>query len=79
VCLLALVAVASASAQPKSCPELAAEIAAQLDASGVKAYQIDIVAAGEVGDKQVVGSCENGGKKITFKRTSKSKSARAKR
>ncbi len=70
-CLLALVAAASASAQPKSCPELAAEIAAQLDANGVKGYQIDIVAAGEVGNKQVVGSCENGQKKITFRRITK--------
>jgi Protein of unknown function (DUF1161) len=73
-CVLVLIATAPASMQPKSCPELAAEIAAQLDAKGVKAYQLDIVEAGEVGGQQVVGRCENGTKRITFKRAAKSKS-----
>jgi Protein of unknown function (DUF1161) len=76
VCLLSLIAVAPASAQKKGCEELAAEIAAKLDAKGVKGYQLDIVAAGEVGDKTVVGSCEAGAKKITYTKDAASKSSR---
>jgi len=78
VCVLSLMAVAPAFAQKKGCEELAAEIAAKLDAKGVKGYQLDIVAAGEVGDKAVVGSCEAGAKKITYKKSGASKSSSAK-
>jgi hypothetical protein len=63
--LLLLTAV-PAPAEQKSCAELAAEIAAQLEAKGVKGYKLDIVDAGDVGKKQVVGTCENGAKKITY-------------
>jgi Protein of unknown function (DUF1161) len=73
VCVL-LAAATPVPAQPKSCPELAAEIAAQLDAKGVKSYQLDIVEAGEVGGRQVVGSCDSGARRIIFKRVAKSKS-----
>jgi len=76
VCLLSLMAVAPAFAQKKGCEELAAEIAAKLDAKGVKGYQLDIVAASEVGDKTVVGSCEAGAKKITYTKEAASKSSR---
>jgi hypothetical protein len=68
VCVLALMAAAPAFSQKKGCEELAAEIAMRLDAKGVKGYKLDIVAAGEVGDQQVVGSCDAGSKKITYKR-----------
>ena len=67
-CALTLATVAPAFAEKKGCEELAAEIAAKLDAKGVKAFKIDIVEAGEVGNQQVVGSCEAGAKKITYKR-----------
>jgi hypothetical protein len=77
VCVLSLMAVVPAFAQ-KGCEELAAEIAARLDAKGVKGYQLDIVAAGEVGDKAVVGSCEAGAKKITYRKGGASKSSSAK-
>ena len=69
VCVLALMAAAPAFAQRKGCEELAAEIAAKLDAKGVKGYQLDIVSAEEVGDKQVVGSCDGGAKRVTYKRS----------
>ena len=78
VCMLSLIAVAPAFAQRKGCEELAAEIAAKLDAKGVKGYKLDIVGAGEVGDKTVVGTCEAGAKKITYTRDAASKSANAK-
>ena len=50
----------------KPCEELKSEIAAKIDAKGVKDYQLDIVAAGDVKDQTVVGSCEGGTKKITY-------------
>jgi hypothetical protein len=57
-----------ALAQKKACEELKSEIAAKLEAKGVKKYQLDIVGAGEVKDQKVVGSCDGGKKKITYKK-----------
>ncbi len=59
----------SAFAAPKPCEELKSEIAAKLDAKGVKSYELTIVANADVGDQKVVGSCEGGTKKITYKHT----------
>ena len=55
-------------AQKKSCEELKSEIAAKLDAKGVKNYTLNIVSADEVKNAQVVGSCEGGTKRITYER-----------
>ncbi len=52
----------------KACEELKSEIAAKLDAKGVKSYQLDIVANADVKDQTVVGTCEGGSKKITYQR-----------
>lgn len=62
------VVVAPAFAEPKSCEELKTEIAAKLDAKGVKNYTLDVVASAEVKEEKVVGSCEAGAKKITYKK-----------
>lgn len=52
----------------KSCDELKTEIAANIEAKGVKKFQLEIVAAADVKDQKVVGSCEGGTKKITYKK-----------
>jgi len=52
----------------KPCEELKAEIAAGLDAKGVKNYTLTIVANEEAGDKTVVGTCDGGTKKIVYER-----------
>lgn len=52
-----------------SCDELKSNIAAKIEGKGVKNYQLDIVAADEVKDAKVVGSCELGKKKITYKKS----------
>jgi Protein of unknown function (DUF1161) len=52
----------------KSCDELKTEIAARLEAKGVKGAQLDIVASDAVKEQKVVGSCEGGTKKITYKK-----------
>ena len=57
-----------ALAQKKSCEELKSEIAAKLDAKGVKNYTLNVVGAEEVKDAKVVGSCEGGTKRITYER-----------
>ena len=54
----------------KNCDELKTEIAAKLDAKGVKNYALAIVAAADVKEgAKVVGSCEGGTKKIVYTRT----------
>lgn len=63
--LVLSLAVAPAFAQ-KPCDELKAEIAAKLEAKGVEKFQLEIVAAEEVKDQKVVGSCEGGKKRITY-------------
>jgi hypothetical protein len=57
-----------ALAQKKSCDELKAEIESKVKARGVKAFSVDIVAAADVKDAKVVGSCDGGSKKIVYKR-----------
>ncbi|MCV2358609.1 DUF1161 domain-containing protein [Paucibacter sp. TC2R-5] len=52
----------------KPCEELKSEIAAKLDAKGVKAYTLEIVANDKVGEAKVVGSCDGGSNKITYER-----------
>jgi hypothetical protein len=64
---LGLIAAAPAFAE-KNCEELKSEIAAKLDAKGVKGYTLEIVASEEVKDQKVIGSCEVGKKKITYKK-----------
>ena len=53
----------------KSCDELKTEIAAKLDAKGVKNYVLDVLPAAEVKDQKVVGSCEGGSRKIAYSKT----------
>jgi hypothetical protein len=53
----------------KPCEELKSEIAAKLDAKGVKGYALDIVDKdADAADGKVVGTCEGGSKKIIYKK-----------
>jgi Protein of unknown function (DUF1161) len=52
----------------KPCEELKAEIAKKIEAKGVKAYSIEIVANADVANQKVVGSCDGGTKKIVYVR-----------
>ena len=53
-------------AQKKSCEDLKTEIAAKLDAKGVKNYDLKIMGADEVKGETVVGTCDGGTKRITY-------------
>jgi hypothetical protein len=66
--LVLCLTVTPAFSQQKPCEELKSEIAKKLEAKGVTNYQLDIVATDDVKDQKVVGSCEGGTKKITYKR-----------
>ena len=59
----------AAVAAPKRCEELKQEIEVSIQAAGVTAYTLEIVPAAEVEDpNMVVGTCENGTKKIVYQR-----------
>lgn len=59
----------STLAAPKSCEELKAEIEAKIQANNVSSYTLEIVTNDEVHDQNmVVGSCENGTKKIIYQK-----------
>jgi hypothetical protein len=63
-----LLTVSATALAAKSCDELKSEIAAKLDAKGVKDYSLDVVATADVGEQKVVGSCGGGAQKIVYKR-----------
>ena len=60
--------VATSALAQKDCEELKGEIAAKLEAKGVKNFTLEIVPNDQVKDGKVVGSCAGETKKITYKR-----------
>lgn len=64
----AATAPATAATGKKTCDDIKSDIDAKLKAKGVKTYTLDIVPKADVKDAKVVGSCEAGSKKITYKR-----------
>ena len=71
IAYLAAIAITLANTQAfaaKSCEELKDEIAAKVEAKSVKKYTLEIVTSDQVGEKQVVGSCESGTKKVVYTR-----------
>ncbi len=64
----ALVLTLPAAWAGKSCDELKTEVTAKLDAKGVKNYTLDVIAAADVKDQKIVGSCEGGTKKLVYSR-----------
>ena len=59
---------AQAAPGPKPCEELKTEIAAKLDAKGVKGYSLEIVDKDKDAEGKAVGTCEGGTKKIMYKK-----------
>ena len=66
--LIAALSMVGSAYAAKPCEELKSEIAAKIEAKGVKSYELDIVENEKVGDAKVVGSCDGGAKKITYVR-----------
>jgi len=61
-----VVPVCSSARPTKACEELKSEIAAKLDAKGVKGYTLAIVEKDKDAEGKVVGTCEGGAKKIVY-------------
>lgn len=57
-----------AFAAKKSCDELKNEIQVKLNSKGVKNYILEIVVAGKDSAEKIVGSCDGGMKKISYKK-----------
>jgi len=51
-----------------SCETIKAEIAAKIDAKGVKNYTIEIIPTEDVKDQKVIGWCDGGKKKLIYKK-----------
>ncbi|MFZ1908116.1 MAG: DUF1161 domain-containing protein [Burkholderiales bacterium] len=66
--LLVLALAAAPAMARKPCEELKAEIAAKIEANGVKKYTLEIVAKDAAADGKVVGTCDGGTKKIVYRR-----------
>ena len=68
--ILVVLALAAAPAMArKPCEELKAEIAAKIEANGVKAYTLQIVPIdAKVENGKVVGTCDGHTKKIVYRR-----------
>ncbi len=64
--LLIIAPVCAFAAPGKPCEDLKSEIAAKLDAKGVKPYTLEIVDKDKDADGKVVGTCEGGAKKIVY-------------
>ena len=68
-----LVPACSFAQGPKPCEELKSEIAAKLDAKGVKSYTLEAVPKDQdAADGKVVGTCEGGTKKIIYRKAAAS-------
>jgi hypothetical protein len=68
LCLCLVAVPLPAAAQRKGCEELKTEIEGKIKANGVATFTLDVVAADQVKDEKVVGSCDGGTKKIVYKR-----------
>ena len=78
VAAVLLVPVCSYAQGPKPCEELKTEIAAKLDAKGVKGYSLEIAAKDQDAEGKAVGSCEGGTKKIMYKKAAAASASPAK-
>jgi uncharacterized protein DUF1161 len=67
--MIALAGSSSPAPQRKDCEELKNEIAAKLDAKGIKNYTLEIVPSENVKDEKVVGTCDAGAKRIVYKKS----------
>ncbi|MDE0855665.1 MAG: DUF1161 domain-containing protein [Nevskia sp.] len=64
----AVLSLTASAAWATPCDGVKEQIDARIKAKGVKAYSLEVVAAAEVKEQKVVGSCDGGAKKIVYKR-----------
>jgi hypothetical protein len=73
--LLVLAFAATPAFARKSCDELKQEIAAKLDAKGVKNYTLDVVAHDAQDARKTVGTCDGGAQRLVYERGAKAAQA----
>ena len=66
--LAVLLSLTTSAAWATPCDAVKDKIDAKIKSHGVKTYTLSVVAAAEVKDQKVVGTCEGGKKKIVYKR-----------
>lgn len=66
--LTLLLPLTPALAAEKACEQLKSEIAAKLEAKGVTSYALDIVPTETPTSAKVIGDCDRGTRKITYKK-----------
>lgn len=66
--LISSLSTADAADARKDCAELQTEIAAKLEAKGVRHYRLEIVAPEALGEARQVGSCNGGTQRIAYAR-----------
>ena len=66
--IAAVLSLTASAAWATPCDTVKDQIDAKIKAKKVKSYSLDVVAAADVKDQKVVGSCEAGAKKIVYKR-----------
>jgi hypothetical protein len=71
VLVVAAAFVAAPAHARKPCDELKQEIAAKLDAKGVKHYSLDVVAHDAQDARKTVGTCDGGTQRIVYERGGK--------
>lgn len=69
--LLVIAFTATPAFARKSCDELKQEIAAKLDAKGVKNYTLDVVGHDAQDARKTVGTCDGGTQHIVYERGGK--------
>lgn len=72
-----LVPIGAHAQAAKPCEELKSEIAAKLEAKGVKSYSLEIVGKDQDPEGKVVGTCDGGTKKIAYRRAAAATQAAA--
>lgn len=67
LCVL-ITATAYAADLRKPCEELRTEIAAKIEAKGVKSYRIDIIDAAAASDLRTIGTCNGSSQRLVYQR-----------
>ena len=67
--LLVLTGATVLAQDDQTCDQIRRELETKMRAAGEKDFYLDVVPAGKVGNLRVVGSCDDGKKRIVYRRS----------
>ena len=67
--LLVFTSVPALAQDDQTCEQARRELETKMRAAGEKDFYLDVVPAGKVGNMRVVGSCDDGKKRIVYRRS----------